>query len=54
MSIKISPDEYEEYDQLRKEKDEFEATIMQLKSNNEAKDVEIQNLKMIIDSYKKE
>ena len=54
MSIKISPDEYEEYDQLRKEKDEFEATIMQLKSNNEAKDVEIQNLKMIIDRYKKE
>ena len=53
-SVKISPDEYEEYDQLRKDKDEYEATIMQLKSNNDAKDVEIQNLKMIIDSMKKE
>jgi chromosome segregation ATPase len=52
-SIKISPDEFNEYDQLRKERDELEARIMQLESNNEAKDLEIDNLKMIIDSYKK-
>lgn len=51
-NIKISPDEFEEYDQLRKEKDESDALIMQLRSNNEAKDLEIQNLRMIIDSMK--
>ena len=52
-NIKISPEEYEEFDNLKKEKDENEALIMQLQSNNQAKDLEIKNLKMIIDSLKK-
>ena len=52
-NVKISPEEYEEFDNLKKEKDENEALIMQLQSNNQAKDLEIKNLKMIIDSLKK-
>ena len=53
INIKITPEEYEEYDNLRKEKDENDAIILQLKSNNNAKDLEIENLKKIIESYKK-
>ena len=41
----LSPDEFEEYDLLRKNKDENEALILQLKSNNQAKEVEKQELK---------
>ena len=52
-NVKISPEEYEEFDNLKKEKDENEALIMQLQSNNQAKDLEIKNLKMIIESFKK-
>ena len=44
----LSPDEYEEYDFLRKNKDENEAIILQLKSNNQAKEVEKQELKDIL------
>ena len=44
----LSPDEYEEYDLLRKNKDENEALIVQLKSNNQAKEVEKQELKEIL------
>ena len=44
----LSPDEYEEYDLLRKNKDENEAIILQLKSNNQAKEVEKQELKEIL------
>jgi hypothetical protein len=51
--IQITEDEWEEYDNLKKEKDEQDALIMQLKTNNEAKDLEIKNLKMLIDSFKK-
>ena len=40
----LSPEEYEEYDILRKNKDETEALILQLKSNNQAKEVEKQEL----------
>ena len=41
----LSPDEYEEYDLLRKNKDENDAIILQLKSNNQAKEVEKEELK---------
>ena len=44
----LSPDEYEEYDLLRKNKDENDALISQLKSNNQAKEVEKQELKEIL------
>ncbi len=40
----LTPEEYEEYDLLRKNKDETEALILQLKSNNQAKEVEKQEL----------
>jgi hypothetical protein len=51
--IQITEEEWEEYDCLKKEKDEQDALIMQLMTNNEAKDLEIKNLKMLIDSFKK-
>jgi hypothetical protein len=51
--IKITQEEYEEYDTLKKEKDEIDAVIMQLKTNSEAKDLEIKNLKMLIENFKK-
>ena len=44
----LSPDEYEEYDLLRKNKDENDALILQLKSNNQAKEVEKQELEKIL------
>ena len=44
----LSPDEYEEYELLRKNKDENEALILQLKSNNQAKEVEKKELKEIL------
>jgi len=44
----LSPEEYEEYDNLRKNKDENEALILQLKSNNQAKEVEKQQLKALL------
>ena len=44
----LSPDEYEEYDLLQKNKDENEALILQLKSNNQAKEVEKQELKELL------
>ena len=44
----LSPDEYEEYDLLRKNKDENEALILQLKSNNQAKEVEKKELEEIL------
>ena len=45
VGYQISPEEYEEYDNLRKNKDEYEALILQLKSNNEAQELEINELK---------
>ena len=53
MGYQISPEEYEEYDNLRKNKDENEALIMQLKSNNEAQELEINELKEKINQIKK-
>ena len=53
MGYQISPEEYEEYDNLRKNKDENEALIMQLKSNNEAQELEINELKEKINKIKK-
>jgi chromosome segregation ATPase len=50
--IKITQEEYEEYDQLKREKDETDAILMQLRSNNDAKDVEIRNLKAQIEKLK--
>ena len=44
----LSPDEYEEYDLLRKNKDENDAIILQLKSNNQAKEDEKEELKEIL------
>ena len=44
----LTPEEYEEYDLLRKNKDETEALILQLKSNNQAKEVEKQELIKIL------
>ena len=46
----LSHDEYEEYDLLRKNKDENDALILQLKSNNQAKEVEKQELENILKS----
>jgi hypothetical protein len=43
--VKITQDEYDEYDQLKRDKDENEAVLMQLRSNNKAKDFEIELLK---------
>ena len=45
-SIKISKEDYEEYDNLKKKEDENEATVMQLSTNCHAKDLEIKNLKL--------
>ena len=53
MGYQISPEEYEEYDNLRKNKDENEALIMQFKSNNEAQELEINELKEKINQIKK-
>ena len=49
----VSPDEYEEYENLRRNKDENEAIIMQLKNNSEKLDLEIQELKNKINKIKK-
>jgi len=49
----LSPEEYEEYDILRKNKDENEALILQLKSNNQAKEVEKQELKALLRELEK-
>ena len=53
MGYQISPEEYEEYDNLRKNKDESDALIMQLKSNNAAQELEINELKEKIKQIKK-
>ena len=53
VGYQISPEEYEEYDNLRKNKDEYEALILQLKSNNEAQELEINELKEKIKKIKK-
>jgi len=50
--VKILPEEFEEYDQLKRDKDECDAIIMQLRSNNEAKELEIKNLKKVIEKLK--
>ena len=52
IGYQISPEEYEEYDILRKNKDENDALIMQLKSNNEAQELEINELKEKIKQIK--
>ena len=44
----LSPEEYEEYNILIKNKDENEALILQLKTNNQAKEVEKQELKALL------
>jgi chromosome segregation ATPase len=49
--VKITQDEYDEYDQLKREKDESEAILMQLKSNNDAKDLEIKSLKKKLENF---
>ena len=54
FGYQISPEEYEEYDNLRKNKNENEALIMQLKSNNQAQELEINELKEKINKIKKE
>ena len=53
VGYQISPEEYEEYDNLRRNKDENDALIMQLKSNNEAQEMEITELKEKIKQIKK-
>ena len=50
MGYQISPEEYEN---LRKNKDENDALIMQLKTNNAAQEVEINELKEKINKIKK-
>jgi hypothetical protein len=50
----LSQEEYEEYDILRKNKDENEALILQLKSNNQAKEVEKQELKALLRDLEKD
>ena len=50
----LSQEEYEEYDILRKNKDENEALILQLKSNNQAKELEKQELKAILRDLEKD
>ena len=49
----MSPEEYEEYEILRKNKDENEALIMQLKSNCQAKEVEKKELREILRKLEK-
>jgi hypothetical protein len=49
---KITQEEYEEYDQLKRDKDESDAILMQLRSNNQAKDFEIELLKKQIQNLK--
>ena len=49
----ISPEEYEEYEYLRRNRDENEAVIMQLKNNSEALELEIKQLKDKINKNKK-
>ena len=49
----LSPEEFEEYDMLKKNKDENEALIMQLKSNNQAKELEKEELKKILKNLEK-
>ena len=41
----LTPEEYEEYENLRRNRDENEAIIMQLKNNSESLDNEIKQLK---------
>ena len=41
----LSPEEYEEYENLKKNKDENEVLIMQLRNNEESQEQEIKNLK---------
>lgn len=48
----ISEEEYEELDNLRREKDEVEALILKLQSNDLAKQKEIDELKIKIDAIK--
>ena len=48
----ISHDEYEEYENLRRNKDENEAIIMQLKNNGETLELEIKKLKDKINKIK--
>ena len=48
----ISHDEYEEYENLRRNKDENEAIIMQLKNNGETLELEIKKLKDKINKMK--
>ena len=48
----LSDDEYEEFDNLRREKDEVEALILKLQSNDLAKQKEIDELKMMIANLK--
>ena len=49
----LSPEEYEEYENLKKNKDENEVLIMQLKNNEESQDQEIKKLKEKIRKLKK-
>jgi len=49
-SIKITVDEYDEFENLRRERDELDALIMKLKSNGEAKDVLIKSLQLKIEN----
>ena len=49
----LSPEEFEEYDILRKNRDENDALIMQLKNNNHAKEVEKEELKKILKNLEK-
>ena len=49
----VSPDEYEEYENLRRNRDENEAIILQLKNNSETLDLEIKELKDKINKIKK-
>ena len=49
----LTPEEYEEYENLRRNRDENEAIIMQLKNNSESLDNEIKQLKNKINKIKK-
>ena len=53
VGYQVSPEEYEEYDNLRKYKDENEALMMQLRSNLEAQNLEIKELKQKIQKLQK-
>ena len=48
----ISPDEYEEYENLRRNRDENEAVIMQLKNKSDSLELEIKELKNKINKLK--